>query len=240
MFKPDSPLLNFPSNLDRRQAFFLAGMRHAFEISDYAFDRLTTNLSELAMLHSEGGRPNGYGKYYLDAWAFTDAVDRLLSLWKMQPNTDGIPDKWDSAGLRKELSAIRDIRNVMDHLAQRAEQVISSGTAAMGELSWVNVSSIDPPVMKSYLVRPGFLSSTNRLQLNIPKKELIVRNGSANVLLKAYVHTADLSLAYVRMAELASYVEESARLSFSAAKAEGVLGGDLIAACDLIFPRAIN
>jgi hypothetical protein len=237
MFKPNSPLLNFPSNLDRRQAFFLDGMRHAFEISDYAFDRLTKSLSELAKLHSEGGRPSGYGKYYLDAWAFVDSVDRLLVLWKMQPNTDGIPDRWNPVGLRQELSAIRDVRNVMDHLAQRAEQVLSSGTAAMGELSWINVTSVDPPVMKSYLIRPGFLNSLNKLQLNIPKRELIVRNGSANLLLKAHTHTADLSLAYVRMADLAVYVEESARLSFSATQSGTVIGGDLIAACDLVFPK---
>ncbi len=240
MFKSDSPLLNFPSNLDRRQAFFLDGMRHAFEISDYAFDRLTKNLSELAMLHSEGGRPNGYGKYYLDAWAFVDAVDRLLALWKMQPNTDGIPDRWNPAGLRQELSAIRDVRNVMDHLAQRAEQVISSGTAAMGELSWVNVTSVNPPAMKSYLIRPGFLSPLVNFQLNIPKGKIFVCNGSANVFLKAHTYTADLSLAHVCMAELAAYVEASAELSFSIAQAGGVVGGDLIAACDLIFPKTNN
>jgi hypothetical protein len=215
-------------------------MRHAFEISDFVFDRLTRNLTELATLHSEGGRPSGYAKYYLDAWAFVDAVDRLLALWKMQPSTDGIPDRWNPTGLRQELSAIRDIRNVMDHIAQRAHQVISSGTAAMGELSWVYVMSLNPPVMKSYLIRPGFLSRQVNLQINIPKERIVVRNDSANVLLKAHIYTADLSFAYVCMSELAGYIEASARRSFSIAQVGDVIGGDLIAACDLIFPKSAD
>ncbi|HRX70937.1 MAG: hypothetical protein H6973_20505 [Gammaproteobacteria bacterium] len=237
MFKPDSPILNFPANLNRRQAFFLDGMRHAFEIAHLAFNRLTTNLADLAKSDSEGDRPKGYAKYYLDAWAFVDAIDRLLALWKMQPNADSIPKDWSSSNLKSELGTIRDIRNVSDHLAQRAEQVISSGTAALGELSWVNVTSIEPPIMKSYLIRPGFLTPSIRGQLNIPKKEIIVLNGSANVLLKAHTYTADLSSAYVRMVDLARYVEFSIKPLFSSAEASKPIGGDLFASCELVFPE---
>lgn len=207
MFKPDSPILNFPANLDRRQAFFLDGMRHAFEIAHLAFDRLTINLANLAKSNSEGNRPKGYAAYYLDAWAFVDALDRLLALWTLQPNADTIPDEWNASKLKDELRSIRDIRNVSDHLAERADQIISSGTAALGELSCVNVTSIEPPIMKSYLIRPGFLPQTVKGQLNIPEKEFIVHNGSANVLLKAHTYTANLTSAYVRMVNLARYVE---------------------------------
>lgn len=237
MFKPDSPILNFPANLDRRQAFFLDGMRHAFEIAHLSFDRLTTNLADLAKSDSEGNRPKGYTTYYLDAWAFVDAVDRLLALWTLQPNADAIPDEWSPSNLRDELRSIRDIRNVSDHLAQRADQIISSGTAALGELSWVDVTSIEPPIMKSYLIRPGFLPRTIRGQLNIPKKSITVHNGSANVLLKAHTYTADLTSVFVRIIDLAHYVEFSITAAFSSAEASQPIGGDLFWSCDLVFPE---
>jgi len=238
MFKPDSPILDFPANLDRRQAFFLDGMRHAFEIGHLAFDRLTTNLANLAKSDAEGNRPKGYAKYYLDAWAFVDAIDRLLALWKLQPNAPTIPHEWSPVKLQEEFSAIRDIRNVSDHLAQRAEQVISSGTAALGELSWVNVTSLEPPIMKSYLIRPGFLPPSVKDKLNIPEKEITVVNSSANVLLKAHTYTANLSAAFVRMVALARYVEFSVTPAFISVNAGAPIGGDLFASCELLFPTA--
>jgi hypothetical protein len=174
VFKPDSPILNFPANLDRRAAFFLDGMRHAFEISHLALNRLAANLSDLAVADTEGRRPTKYTEYFLDAWAFVDAIDRLRILWKLQPNAHTIPAGWSPAELDQELQALRDIRNVSDHLAQRAEHVMAAGTAALGELSWVHVTSIDPPVMKSYFVRPGFLPPSVNFQLNVPEKHITV------------------------------------------------------------------
>ncbi len=238
MFNPESPLLNIPANLNRRQAFFFDGMRHAFEIANFAFDRLSRNLAKLAACNDRGDRPVGYSEYYLDAWAFVDSVDRLLLLWKMQPHTDGIPEEWNPAKLSKELCSIRYVRNVLDHLAQRADQVISSGTSAMGELSWINVIKMDPPEMKSYLIRPGFLASSVKFKINIPKTDYIVRNGTANILLKAHEYTADLSLAYAKVYNLARYVEFSVGLQFSSVKAGASIGGDLIASCELNFPKS--
>ena len=157
MFFPKSPFLNFPSNLDRRQAFYLDGIRHAAEIIELSFSRLSDNLTALVRDVSESKRPNSYAIYYLDAWAFVDAVDRLIALWKLQPNADLIPYLWSPIKLTDELKVIREIRNVSDHIAQRADQIISSNTAALGELSWVTVLSESPLEIKSCLIRPGFL-----------------------------------------------------------------------------------
>lgn len=214
MFKPDSPFLNLPANLDRRQAFYLDGIRHAFEIIEYAFSRLTSGLSDLGKNYSEINRPNSYAPYYLDAWAFVDALDRLLALWKLQPEAKTIPDPWSPDKLKVSMEDIRNIRNVSDHLAQRADQLISSNSTALGELSWITVLSIDPPEMKSCLIRPGFLPKTVQLQMNIPKNNFFIKNSSGNILLKAHTYIANLSEAYQQVVSLAEYAEASLKFEF--------------------------
>jgi len=235
MFKSDSPFLNLPSNLDRRQAFYLDGIRHALEIIKLSFSRLTTNLSVLARNYSETNHPQSYATYYLDAWAYIDALDRLLALWKLQPNAETIPELWNPDKLKDDMKHIRNIRNVSDHLAQRAEQVISSNSAALGELSWVTVLSIDPPEMKSCFIRPGFLPNSVKFQMNIPKENLFIANSSGNVLLKAHTYTANLSEAYRQILNLAEYVESTLKASFKSSNSRTPIGGDLFAICDLDF-----
>lgn len=235
MFKPDSPFMNFPRNLDRRQAFYFDGIRHAFEIIDHAYSRLTTGLTELAMNHPKENLHGSYAHYYLDAWAFVDALDRLLALWKLQPRSESIPPPWNPDSLRDDMRRIRDIRNVSDHLAQRADEIISSNTAALGELSWVTVLSIEPPVMKSCFIRPGFLPSSVKFQMNLPKEKLFIKNSSGNVLLKAHTHTANISEAYERILGLANYAESDLKTSFESADFSTSVGGDLFASCYLDF-----
>jgi len=237
VFKPESPFLNIPTNTNLRQAFFLDGIRHAFEIADYAFSRLTSNLRELVRHHSDLVRPNGYAKYFLDAWAFVDSVDRLLALWKLQPNADTIPDSWCPSRLGNELQQIRNIRNVSDHLAQRVDQIISSNSSALGELSWVRVFSLEPPVMKSFLIRPGFLPGKLNFQLNIPRNNLNIHNSIANILLKAHTYTADLSETYMKVTDLAHFAEASLHENFKTQNIQKTHGADMLASCDLQFPE---
>ncbi len=235
MFSPDSPFRNFPSNLDRRQAFYLDGIRHAAEIIEHAFSRLSNGLTTLAQNYSKTNHPNSYAIFYLDAWAFIDALDRLLALWKLQPKAETIPHPWSPSKLLEDLRQIRNIRNVSDHLAQRADQIISSNTAALGELSWVTVISHDPLVMKSCLIRPGFLPPSVELQLNIPKEQIIITNSSGNIQLKAHTYTANLSDAYAQIIDLVRYAESSLKTVFSSSNSGAPIGADLFAICDLDF-----
>jgi len=240
MFKPDSPFLNLPANLDRKQAFYLDGIRHAFEIIDYAFFRLSSSLNELGKNYSENNRPTSYVTYYLDAWAFVDALDRLVALWKLQPSANTIPDPWKPDKFKEQMRHIRDIRNVSDHLAQRADQIISKNATALGELSWITVINIDPPEMKSCFIRPGVLSPSIKFQMNIPKQNLFITNGAGNILLKAHTYTANLSEAYQQVIGLAEYAENSLKSSFRNQGTSNPIGGDLFAICDLDFSAENN
>lgn len=236
MLKPDSPFKNIPSNTHPRQAFFLDGLRHAFEIADLAFSRLAAGLPALLDAQSRSALPKSFAPYYLDAWAFVDAVDRLRILWKLQPGAEGIPEPFNAASLHRDLQAIRKIRNVSDHLAQKADQIVSLKASALGELSWVTVYSLDPPVMKSAFIRPGFLQASVNFQLNIPKEKLHVHGSVANILLKAANHTADLSFTYSRLLSLAQFAESSLESMFARGSAVRPYGTDMFASCNLEFP----
>lgn len=233
MFNPRSPFKNFPSNLDRRHAFYLDGIRHSAEIIECAFTRLSINLTKLTQTLPNHGTQTSYANFYLDAWAFVDALDRLLALWKLQPNSKTIPAPWSPSIISKELRDIRKIRNVSDHMAQRADQIISSNTAALGELSWVTVLSSDPPKMKSCLIRPGFLPRSLALQMNLPKGSMYVKHSTGNIKLKALTHTANLSSAYEKIQGLIVFAESDIKKMFEANRSGWITGGDLIASCDL-------
>lgn len=236
MFDPQSPFLNIPVNTNLRQAFFLDGIRHAFEIANLAFLRLTENLNDLAAPQTNPEGFRGYSEYFLDAWAFVDAVNRLMALWKLQPNADTIPDPWRPSSFSQELQQIRNVRNVSDHFAQRVDQIVSSNGSALGELSWVKVQSLEPPIMKSYLIRPGFLPGKLNFQLNLLRDEIHIQNNIANIQLKAHTYTANLSHTYTKLVGLAQFAESSLADSFRAYRNFKTHGADMFASCDLQFP----
>lgn len=235
MFNPDSPFLNIPVNINIKQAFFLDGMRHAFEIADMAFLRLSKNLNDLEEPQKNSKNFSGYSEYFLDAWAFVDSVDRLLALWRLQPGAETIPNPWQPSSLSEELRQIRNIRNVSDHLANRIDQIVASNSAALGELSWVRVLNLDPPVMKSYFIRPGFLPGQLEFKINLPKGKIYIQDNIANILLKAHTYIANLSQAYTKVVDLAFFAESSLADSFKAYKDIGTYGNDMFSSCDLQF-----
>ena len=85
MLSVDSPLLNLPIALNRRQAVFLDGLSHAAQVADLAYRRLCAGLTELVHKHEESRLPDSFATVFLDAWAFIDTSDRFGRLWKMQP-----------------------------------------------------------------------------------------------------------------------------------------------------------
>ncbi|MBK1648073.1 hypothetical protein [Rhabdochromatium marinum] len=101
----------------------------------------------------------------------------------------------------------------------------------------MTVYSLDPPVMKSAFIRPGFLQASINYQLNIPKESLHIYDSVANILLKAANHTADLSFAHSRLVSLAHFAESSLESMFAKSAAVKPYGTDLFASCDLAFPE---
>jgi hypothetical protein len=157
----DSVLRKIPVNLDPKQALFLDGIRHAVEIMDVAYDRLSDALTHLALRPPVSNElPALSAHVFLDAWSFVDAVNRFYMMYTQMPGIkfgaakDGIPT------LCEVTQEFRDLRNVADNLAQRAELVISRDGAALGELTWLTGAQLQPEVIAWHCtLRPGTLRS---------------------------------------------------------------------------------
>lgn len=162
----DSMLRRIPVNIDPKHALFLDGIRHAVEIMDVAFGRLRDALTHLA-LHPPAPHeiPNFSAHIFLDAWSFVDAVDRFRMLYMQMPGMKFGPAMVGIQPLRKVTQAFRDLRNVADHLAQRADFVVSRNGAALGELTWLTGFQLQPEVIAWHCtLRPGTLRSVPPMQ----------------------------------------------------------------------------
>lgn len=153
----DSVLRRIPVNLVPKQALFLDGMRHAVEILDVTYGRLREALTHLALNPpAQSDIPDIFAHVFIDAWGFVDAVDRFRMLYTQMPDMkagnakDGIPP------LREVTQVFRDLRNVSDHLAQRADFVISRNGGDWGELSWLTGAQLQPKEIAWHCtLRPG-------------------------------------------------------------------------------------
>jgi hypothetical protein len=157
----DSVLRKLPVNLEPKQALFLDGIRHAAEILDVTYGRLRKSLTKLA-LHppTPDEIPEVFTHVFLDAWGFVDAIDRFRMMYSKMPGLifgkpkDGIPP------LLEVTQEFRNLRNVADHLATRADYVLSRNGSAMGELSWLTGVELQPEVIAWHCtLRPGTLQA---------------------------------------------------------------------------------
>jgi hypothetical protein len=163
-----SVLRRIPVNIDPKQAIFLDGIRHAVEIMDVAYSRLRDTLTQLSLTPPTSDELSNISSHvFLDAWAFVDAVDRFRMLYMQMPGIkfgakkDGIPT------LQEATQEFRNLRNVADHLAQRADFVLSRNSAALGELSWLTGVQLQPEVIAWHCtIRPGTLRSAPSMPTN--------------------------------------------------------------------------
>ena len=188
MISDDSPLKKLPDALDPKQTLFLDGIRHAAEFAHFAYQRLKDRLTELALRSREGHSGGNFTEPFLDAWSVVDAIDRLRSLVKLAPGFDHTSASFSSQFLAQTQS-IRLLRNVADHIAQRADQIVARKGTALGMLSWVTVKSEEH--FMSCTIRPGTLRTSRTPVINPIEKSIVLPTGL--VTLSAGEHSADLT-----------------------------------------------
>lgn len=208
MISANSILRSLPKGLDRKQALFFDGLRHAAEITGFAYSRLQSNCTTIATeKHRQEDRADLYTAIFLDAWAIVDSIDRFRSLWQLLP----IPGQQQTSAIGSSFASltqpIRDLRNVADHLAQRADYVVAKQGTALGVISWVTCP--DPIIKKaiSCAIVPGTLQSST-IQLPMPSNRTI-ELPSGFIHLRAGEHNACLSDALPHMRALISSIEYS-------------------------------
>lgn len=142
MLSENSVLARLPNNLDRKQALFLNGIRHAAEFAALAYERLAHSLTLIATtdIAKEEARSRCYTSIFIDAWAIIDAFDRFRLLDKKFPGavaSASLPN----AETKELVETARKLRNVADHLAECADLVVSKNGTALGVLTWVTLSN---------------------------------------------------------------------------------------------------
>lgn len=207
MLSQDSPLLNLPASLDKKQAVFLDGIRHAVQIADFSYQRLCHELTRLSAANAPGAAGSSYTHVFLDAWGFVDAVDRFRCLWEMQPTSGSIPAPYSPNVVRKQLQDVRDVRNVSAHIAQKIDQIVSLNSSVLGSLRWVTVSSQSPLKIKTHFVRPGIMRGNVNGQFAMPDSKVRFLNGTGGVALAAGKHDANLSKAHEFLSSVVKFIE---------------------------------
>jgi hypothetical protein len=109
---------------------------------------------------SSNNIPDVFAHVFIDAWGFVDAVDRFRMMYTQMPGIKPDNAKGSIPPLLEATQEFRDLRNVADHLAQRADFVISRNGAAWGELSWFTGTQLLPEVIAWHCtLRPGTLQA---------------------------------------------------------------------------------
>lgn len=215
MFSNESAFLNIPQALDARQALYIDGLRHAAQISDLAYRRLCSELTQHVVSYCKNEKPGEFTHLYLDAWAFIDATDRFRSLWKMQPGTESMPRQYVPETVQEKLEGIRQLRNVSAHIAQKIDQIVSLKSSVLGSLSWVTAISRTPLVVKTCFIRPGVMPVTVSGQLAMPSSRVNFVNDSGWITMNVGKHKVVLSEAYAVLIEIVNYADQALNAAFS-------------------------
>jgi hypothetical protein len=192
MISNDSILRRLPPALDRKQALYFDGIRHCGEIAGLAYSRLKKTLTKIAVKENESGSNNSlFTSAFLDAWSLVDVIDRFRSLWISLPNSSPLPPTSGSRSFAEISQSIRDLRNVADHIAQRADYVVARKGTALGILSWFTVLKQSPLEGIVCTIIPGTMQVRSTPVVN-PAGQLIEIPTSL-IQLSAGEYTASLS-----------------------------------------------
>ena len=209
MFEINSPLLNIPATLTKRQAIFLDGLRQHAQIAIYAYTRLCNSLSELSFAHSSNVEiSQDFTHIFLDAWACIEAVDRFRSLWQLQPASDTIPGEFSPKVINGKLQSIRNLRNVASHIAEKIDQIASLNASVSGLIRWITMHSKSPTVIRTYFMRPGIIHGQLSAQFVAPSGKILFTHDVGSILLNAGSHEGNLSDAYSIVCSIVDFMEQ--------------------------------
>lgn len=196
MLSENSILRRLPPGINSKQLVFLDGIRHAAEITELAFTRLESTLTWIVSnTHNSPPQSQAYTAAFLDAWAVVDAIDRFRLLWKMFPGISfSEPQEPEARSFDEIAQSVRNLRNVADHLAQRAEYVAASGNPVLGLLSWITFPSEESDDGFSCVLAPGTRAATKWTLVNPADGEhFSVPRRTGMIHLAAGEHRANLS-----------------------------------------------
>ena len=135
IIKADSPFRRLPSTLDGRRLRFLDGIRYAIEMADLAHQRLrdTAHQTSVARINEQPVR-HIFPLIFLDAWSLVDSVNRLRVLLNRMDDQRRTPEVRAFTGIT---ARVQEVRDGVQHLDDRIDQLASQGQTVWGYVSWV-------------------------------------------------------------------------------------------------------
>lgn len=233
MLSIKSPFRNIPIKVDKKQAVFLDGMRHAVQILSFAYERLNNDLWHIANDRNIIERNGGFTSVFLDSWAFVDAVDRFRLLWALQPSIDTLPLDFSVDRISEKLKNIREVRNVADHVAQKIEQIVAMNASVLGEIKWISFFEDTPLKVKACVIRPGVTIKDLNMRFDLPEREIFSLHKSTRIVISAGKHTANLTEAYETVASVVRYAEGSLERAFDRIGTESCYPSDFFTEAEL-------
>lgn len=233
MLSKHSILKRLPDGMNQKQLVFLDGIRHAAEITWLAHARLEETLTWLVDNQSEEGpNPDAYTAAFMDAWAMVDAIDRFRSLWKLIPGFRFDANHANEPTFEELSRSVRNVRNVSDHLAQRAEYIAASGNPVMGLLTWVTFPCDSRDEIYTCALAPGTRKKIGWTLVNPAGMEFVsnATQRTGMIHLAAGEHQAHLSALLPEMQQRVRQLEISVE---SAIRERGIEGNQ--AGADYLF-----
>ncbi len=228
MIAKDSVLKHLPAALDRKQALYFDGIRHCGEIAGLAYSRLKQTLTQIAFEENEPGSNNFlFTSAFLDAWSLVDVIDRFRALWISLPNSELVPPAAGSRSFAEVSQAVRDLRNVADHIAQRADYVVAQKGTALGILSWFTMLKQESLEGVICTIVPGTMQVGSAPVVNPAGRQIEIPTGL--IQLSAGEYTANLSETLPEMENRIHELEKAIRRSLDEqAPDAGSAGADVL------------
>jgi hypothetical protein len=234
MFAANSPLLNIPATLVKRQAIFLDGLRQHAQIAIYAYTRLCKSLSEIAFARAKNLETHHeFTGIFLDTWACVEAIDRFRQLWHLQPAAETIPEEFAPKLINEKLDSVRNLRNVSAHIAQKIDQIAALNSSISGTIRWVTVISSEPMIINTYFIRPGIIHDSIATQFLSPAGETLFTHNTGSIFLNAGKHEGDLSQAYSLICSIVAFAEQHLISQFIGESFEPRLPSDIFGSAQL-------
>jgi hypothetical protein len=236
MIRRDSVLRKLPRAMDRKQALFLDGIRHCGEIAGLAYSRLKETLTTIACADGKSdGADELYTLAFLDAWSLVDVIDRFRLLWTSLPHCETTPPSVDEQSFSELAQPVRNLRNVADHIAQRADYVVAHQGTALGILSWFTILKKQPLEGVICTIVPGTVQKRSAPAVNPAGREIEFPTGL--VQLSAGEYMADLSSILPQMEKRINKLETALEKALDKqAPNSGSAGADFLLKMYITFP----
>lgn len=162
--KRDSPLNRIPLVLDRRQVWFIDGIRYAIGMADFAYRALyrVANEETLRIAGAAGAsaaatspqNPDCHTEAVLSAWSMVDSINRLRELLDAMP---GLKKNQPELQLFKRKTAeFETLRNAVQHLRDEISALAAAEQHVWGALGWISIMN-PPEILRWCTLHSGVL-----------------------------------------------------------------------------------